>query len=371
MSINASQGKLVDPDFGQYVAASADAAERALCAAEMPEDQAASGVADALAPALAEWLNRLHCWDTDLRARESSLEQQAAEVRARRNELAKDIRRHHHQSRAASATESIVAQMQQQLDQLAAVLLAVQDQPSRLPAASTEAGDDESTVAMLEQRIESLIEQNDQLASELAHNTIQRSVGQSSDASATLSWEQRKAMLYRQYESESTDQVGSATDADSSGRGSSSDNAGASTDLAELRKELASLQEILHHRNDEVAELRALLHNRSSVEDAAFQSDQLAVGAATFAKMFDDDELVRAERARLKELQTEWESKFRDMEIAASIERANLARERRELERQNAELEEQLAHLKQDLRQDSLVGPNQSRRWMAKLGLGE
>jgi hypothetical protein len=109
-----------------------------------------------------------------------------------------------------------------------------------------------------------------------------------------------------------------------------------------------------------------MLEQRPKVEDS-----DLAVGAAAITRIFDDDELIREERSRLKEIQAEWEAKFRDMEIAASIERASLARERRQLECQNAELEEQLAHLKQELRQESIAGPTQPRRWFAKLGLGE
>lgn len=97
----------------------------------------------------------------------------------------------------------------------------------------------------------------------------------------------------------------------------------------------------------------------------------MAVGAAAIAQMMDRDELIMEERQRLQELQTEWETKFRQIEIAASIERASLARDRQQLERRNVELEEQLAHLKRELRQEEITGPNQSRRWLAKLGLAE
>ncbi len=332
MSINASHSKLVDSDLGQcdsVADGAAEAVESSLRDIQSHLELLTPALAEGLAPAIADWFDRLRDWDADLRSREMVVEHHTADLIARRRQLARDIRRQNRLHVTATASPSQVAELQ------------------------------------LEQRIEALTEQNEQLASELAHITVQRSVNQSSDASATLSWEQRKALLYRQYESESP---GDAQREDATAPQAAG---GPQQDTAELRNQLAALQEALHHRNIEVAELRALLDNRSVTEGAVSQDEGLAMGAATFAKMFDGDELVREERARLKELQTEWEAKFRDLEIAASIERANLARQRRELERQNAELEEQLAHLQQDLRQESIVGPNQSRRWMAKLGLGD
>ena len=47
--------------------------------------------------------------------------------------------------------------------------------------------------------------------------------------------------------------------------------------------------------------------------------------------MIDENELVVQERERLQMLQVEWEEKFREGEIQASLERAKLSRERQEL----------------------------------------
>lgn len=202
-------------------------------------------------------------------------------------------------------------------------------------------------IESLREEIESLTIQNHHLAGELAQSNIKRSIGSNADVDATLTWEQRKALLFHQ-------------DADASATNDSSNAAD------QFDEQLRRVQDQLRERDREIAELRDLLEQRP-----LHREEGTAVGAAAIALMMDGDELICEERKRLQELQTEWEAKFRDMEISASIERANLARERQQLERQNAELEEQLAHLKRELKQEEITGPNQSRRWLAKLGLAD
>lgn len=287
-----------------------------------------------------------------------------ADLQARRREMAREIRRIRRETPRFDARlidiEMLIAELAQAVLQLgqsnrehdAAV---VQESAHALEAAAAEqASADEAMLSSLKQEIdalrdeiESLTIQNHHLAGELAQSNIKRSIGSSADVDATLTWEQRKALLFNQ-------------DLDASAINDSA------TSTEEFAEQLRRVQDQLRERDREIDELRDLLEQRP-----VHREEGTAVGAAAIALMMDGDELICEERKRLQELQSEWEAKFRDMEINASIERANLARERQQLERQNAELEEQLAHLKRELKQEEIAGPNQSRRWLAKLGLAD
>lgn len=202
-----------------------------------------------------------------------------------------------------------------------------------------------SELECLEERIGTLQEQNTELAGQLAQASIRKSLNLTAESDPTLTWEQRKAIMFASDVAEPIASEGSDP---------------------QLVEQITKLQTELQVRSEEVQQLQALLEQRpQQVEEGT------AVGAAAFAMMMDSDELIREERQRLQELQAEWEAKFREVEIAASIERANLARQRMQLEKQNAELEEQLTHLKRELRQEEQAGPNHKRRWLAKLGLAE
>ena len=139
--------------------------------------------------------------------------------------------------------------------------------------------------------------------------------------------------------------------------------------IEQLCTELDRRNNELKSKNQEIGELHCLLEHQGGAREGG-----LAVGAAAIAQMMDNDELVSEERERLKQLQAEWEEKFRKGEIEASLERAKLSRERQELAKREAELEEQLEHMKRELRlvnESSNSGSSSSRRWLQKLGLGE
>jgi hypothetical protein len=87
--------------------------------------------------------------------------------------------------------------------------------------------------------------------------------------------------------------------------------------------------------------------------------------------MLDADELIAHERGKLQQLQVEWEEKFREGEIEASLERAKLSRERQEVFATKQELELQIEQLQREYRQANAAGGRSSRRWLAKLGLAE
>lgn len=342
---------------------------------------------DSLAPTpdSVELIKALRYWESELRQIEVDLRRKAEDLTARRRNFAREIRskrRELHRPTMTIAsgdkpqentanTDSRLAEMQSQIEMLVMLLRDAwptnanqsldraahghfdTDVPTGLAADGVDGNGFLAEIDSLQSQVESLVEQNNQLATELAHLTVQRTVDQSSDAAASMSWEERKELLYRQFESED------------SGVPFSPERL-TNEQCSKLNHEMACMQQELRARENEIAELRSLLEQRPQI-----QGNDLAVGAAAITRLFDDDELIRDERLRLKNVQTEWEAKFRDMEIAASIERASLDRERRQLECQNAELEEQLAHLKQELRQESIAGPAQTRRWFAKLGLGE
>ena len=119
-------------------------------------------------------------------------------------------------------------------------------------------------------------------------------------------------------------------------------------------------------RDQEIIELRNLLDQQSET-----RSDGIAIGASAIADMLDADELVQLEREKLQELQAEWEEKFREGEIEASLERARLSRDRQEVLEKKAELELQLEHLQREYRQANAANSRTSRRWLAKLGLAD
>jgi hypothetical protein len=74
----------------------------------------------------------------------------------------------------------------------------------------------------------------------------------------------------------------------------------------------------------------------------------------------------------LKQLQLQWEEKFRQGEIEASLERAKLSRERQELARKQRELDEKLEKIRSELHPEqdgSSPDATSTRRWLVKLGL--
>ena len=212
-------------------------------------------------------------------------------------------------------------------------------------------------VRELQAQLAELEQQNGDLASQVAGSNIRKSVADDhSDCTEALSWEERKALILQQMESDSFD-------SDAFVENLSSESA------SEAAHDPAAYVEQLHRemqrRDEEIQELRCLLEQQGGAREGG-----VAIGAAAIAQMVDSDELVQEERRRLQQLQAEWEEKFRQGEIAASLERAKLSRERQELARKNEELEEQLAHLRRECRSVEQDG-QPSRRWLTKLGLSE
>ena len=136
--------------------------------------------------------------------------------------------------------------------------------------------------------------------------------------------------------------------------------------VGDLVTEVERLRELVHEQSGELEELRMLLSARDVDGDG---DGETATGASAIAAILESDELVMAERQRLQALQDQWEEKFRRSEIEASIERAELSRTRREVVQLKAKLEVELEQYKREQRTEEELGPANSRRWLAKLGL--
>ncbi len=230
-------------------------------------------------------------------------------------------------------------------------------------------------LASLERERDSLEQQNQELASKLANQSVRKSVQTSnSSTNDALSWEERKKLILQQMESDTFDTEAFVSDLQSNHTIQSQSSAdGLVLDpvayIEQLCTELERRNNELKAKNEEIGELHCLLEQQGGA-----RAGGLAIGAAAIAQMMDSDELVSEERERLKQLQAEWEEKFRKGEIEASLERAKLSRERQELAKREAELEEQVEHMKRELRlvtESSNSGTGSSRRWLQKLGLGE
>ncbi len=208
--------------------------------------------------------------------------------------------------------------------------------------------------------------QNEELAAKVASANIRRSTDSStSDFNDSLSWEERKQLIIKQMEEDSYDAQASIFEAI---RARSTDPEDITDPIAFI-DEMMSTVEMLKQENayheSEIRDLNHLLQNRPSCGDVG-----IAIGAAGIAEMLDSDALIVEERERLQLLQAQWEDKFRQAEIDASLERAKLSRERQEVAKRQAELEDQLDRLRRDANMNSEC-EGHSRKWLAKLGLAD
>jgi hypothetical protein len=218
----------------------------------------------------------------------------------------------------------------------------------------------------LENEVGELEQQNHDLAAQVASSTVRQSVSAAtSSCHEALSWDERKRLILQQMEQDSFD--GDAFVSSLSGKHARQTGVESPIEFFQrVCADLESRDSELERRDEELRELRFLLE-----QQAETRAGGVAIGAAAIAQVIDSDELVQQERSRLQQLQAEWQEKFRQGEIEASLERAKLSRERQQLAKKQAELEEQLEHLRRESRQVQEIGSGTSRRWMAKLGLSD
>lgn len=207
----------------------------------------------------------------------------------------------------------------------------------------------------LQAKLEEREKQNADLAAQLAAASVANSVRTSSETDETLSWEDRKQLILRQMEEDDFD---SDDFEDSLSQNPGLQLNAAETPAAYVQRVTAELM----RREKEISDLQYLLEQQSESRDAG-----VSIGAAGIASLIESDELIRQERERLQQLQVEWEEKFRQSEIEASLERARLSRERRELVDKHNQLDNELESLRLKKLQVSEKG--EPRRWLSQLGL--
>jgi len=219
---------------------------------------------------------------------------------------------------------------------------------------------------------EELRHQNETLAAQIARSNVHQAVRASQGGDESLSWEERKQLIMQQMEEDSFDAdefVNSLSASVRTQAGNSQDKDDAETVLSphefleRLAEKIQRAEQTILNRDDELGELRMLLENQSQA-----RADGTAIGAAAIASMIDSDALVMEERERLQQLKNDWEDKFRQAEIDASLERAKLSRERQQLAKRTQELEEKLDEVQRE-RRDQTATAKPGRRWLAELGL--
>jgi DNA repair exonuclease SbcCD ATPase subunit len=253
-----------------------------------------------------------------------------------------------------SDLELQVLEQLEELDQLRQELSRVRSTPALEtpePTVAIESADSLEIRSRLERitaERDELRIQNSDLASQLAKVEVRRADSNGGCANQALSWEERKAKILARLEEEDTT---------------------SESEREDLQGLIARTDGELQRKDREIEELRRLLQEQSG----AMQG--VAVGAATFAEMLENDELIQEERQKLREMQKEWEDKLRSAEIELSFERARLARERLEVEQKVEELQRRLQEVKQTQVDLQHVGPGAQpkpvRRWLAHLGLNE
>ncbi len=248
---------------------------------------------------------------------------------------------------------SLLRELEQQLAQANNELETLRQQHHGNPETPLLLQDQADTIAALksqmltlEGQLEELHDQNSDLAAQIAKQQVLSS-GSSPHMSfqqESLSWEERKKLIMQQLEDESDTGFSAPSDEQVERH-------------LEIEQLLLTTQSEIEKRDREIAELTAIVEQQSDTRQG------VAIGAAAFAQAFDNDEIIQQERAKLKEIQREWEEKLRQAEVDVSLERAKLARERLQLEQelQNTQREKSV----------DVQSPDKAkkRKWLEHLGL--
>lgn len=189
-------------------------------------------------------------------------------------------------------------------------------------------GEIEELLGVAKREIEDLRNQNSDLAAQVAKQQVlqSNSAAQAQCDEENLSWEDRKRVIMQQFLEEDEEHT--------------------SPVRVEIEQVIASTDRELEKRDLHIAELQNRLDSSNATD------------ANNTQVLIDQDDLVQQERARLQEIQKEWEEKLRQAEIDLSMERAKLARERTELESAKAEKE-----------LDDKPDKGRTRKWLDHLGL--
>lgn len=260
---------------------------------------------------------------------------------------------------AVDANNQILHRVQAQLEGLCDGMVSILNRPSApVVAEPAEPADTESNrnrIEVLENEVSELTQQNSDLASQVASSNIQQTVTSSNGANEAISWEERKKLILNQMETDTFD-------ADAFVSSLATEKDVIQTPGEDPVGYVLRLNDELSRREEEIRDLQHLLESKS-----ANSEEGVSIGAMAIAERIDSDDLVREEREKLQRLQNEWEEKFRQGEVEASLERAKLSRERRELVNKQSRLDAELESIRlKALQKSEKDGP---RKWLDQLGL--
>jgi hypothetical protein len=160
-----------------------------------------------------------------------------------------------------------------------------------------------------------------------------------------MDWEARKQQMLAKLEAESDDEADEKAQAD----------------RLTIEGTIKMTDQIVADKERELTELRKLLEDQSS-----------NIGGLAIAGMLDGDELIKQERANLKQMQDQMQEQLKRAEIDISVERAKLARERSELDEKLRNLERELTKMPANKDAGSATDKKKSSgggRWLSRLGL--
>ncbi len=194
-----------------------------------------------------------------------------------------------------------------------------------------------------------LREENKALADELEELKSRPSTAKErAKSAAPLSWEAQKQRLLASLE-----------------EGFDEDKPEDAAQRIEMKELVQTTDRALHEKDEEIAELRQILERQSE------SIGEVAVGAAAFGEIVDNDEIIRQERHSLKLLQEELRGKLRAAEIDISVERAKIARERVELDEKIRLLSQKRSGAVGGQEVDSGQEKPSRGRWLSRLGLND
>ncbi len=226
-------------------------------------------------------------------------------------------------------------------DALAARVLEYENAPASESDAETE-----QAIADLQQRFEMAVEDVRELKQE--NSALQEQINRISSTAPVvvddgpLDWQAQKALLLAELDAE--------------------DNGGIAPERHEARTTIEGTisitDRVVSEKDDEIARLQSLLESGPSEEQIALSKE------AAHEELFNQDEMIKAERTRLEQVTQEMEEKLREAELEISVKRATLARE-------EAALQEKLAHLPEEKAEEEPEAETGKprRRWLSALGL--
>ena len=139
---------------------------------------------------------------------------------------------------------------------------------------------------------------------------------------------------------------------------------GRQEERATIEGTISITDRVVAEKERELAELRQQLQAPpapTGPSEADMEAIREEAMRAAHEELFNQDEVIVAERTRLAELKQEWEDKLRKAELEISVQRAEIAREK-------AKLEEKLSFLEAQ-KSDEQSPEKPRRRWLSALGI--